>query len=87
MAPSALSVKSEAGHIPLQYAFVNFFKGGLQYFGFLPKDGVKYNVNGHNMRGGLLQTHSPPVGDGKHSLQILASCHCSTFSDTHDCNL
>ena len=50
--PSALSYTNETGQLPVQSAMWNNHR--VKYIPILVKEGIKYNVGGDMMRGGLL---------------------------------
>ena len=68
--PDALSFKNEEGQLPIQSAVWN--TDSIKYLHILAKEGVKHEVGGRGMRGGLLVT-DPQDEDDCNTLQLIVS--------------
>ena len=73
--PDALSVKNEGDQLPVQSAV--WHSDSTKYVPILAKEGIKHEVGGRGMRGGLLAV-DPISHNGKNTLQVLASSGISS---------
>jgi len=79
--PDALSFKNEEDQLPIQSAVWD--KNAVKYVPILAKVGIKLEVSGRGMRGGLLV----PYPKGKHNkstLQVIVNIRSSSDPIPHD---
>ena len=71
-APTALSYKNGCCSLPIQHnaASYSFNNGGVAFLPVLIEEGMKYNVGGDGMRGGLICEHE---ANGTTGLMMLSS--------------
>ena len=78
--PDAMSVMNDEDRLPIQSMWER--GAGIKYIPILAKEGIKNNVGGRGMRGGLLL--DDPGNDGRNLLECLASMHDDEDSITID---
>ena len=69
--PDALSFKNEKGQLPVQSAV---WHDAVKYIPILAKEGIKHEIGGRGMRGGLLVA-DPEDDFGKNSLQLIVGMY------------
>jgi hypothetical protein len=69
--PSSLFYRKHNGQLPIQSSV--FRAQSVKYLPILAKEGIKHNVGGDGMRGGLLVVFPNQAGHNRNTLQLLAN--------------
>eukprot|EP00979_Chaetoceros_neogracilis_P013203 scaffold3725_cov203-Chaetoceros_neogracile.AAC.2 len=74
--PSSLFYRNHNGQLPVQSSVRRTHS--VKYLPILAKEGIKHNVGGNGMRGGLLLLRPNKAGQNRNTLQVLANIKNST---------